>query len=79
MSVCANRCYEIGGPWITADPDCPLHGVEACHRESLLQDRISRLEDENLLLRREIAEVRAIIEDHIESVKSAGYWRNFEP
>ena len=75
MSSCANRCYEIGGPWITVDPDCPIHGVEAKD----LQDWITKLENENFLLRREIAEVREMVEDHIESVKSAEYWRNFEP
>jgi len=20
------RCYEIGGPWIDVDPNCPIHG-----------------------------------------------------
>ena len=23
------ECYEIGGPFIGADPDCPTHGIEA--------------------------------------------------
>lgn len=27
MSSC--QCYQIGGPWITSDPDCPVHGSEA--------------------------------------------------
>lgn len=26
---CANRCYEAGGPWISEDPNCPIHGTEA--------------------------------------------------
>ena len=26
---CGHRCYEIGGPWITVDPDCPIHGTDA--------------------------------------------------
>lgn len=24
---CAYRCFEIGGPWISANPDCPVHGA----------------------------------------------------
>lgn len=26
---CGRQCYVIGGPWITVDPDCPVHGTEA--------------------------------------------------
>jgi hypothetical protein len=26
---CEHRCYEMGGPWITVDPDCPIHGTDA--------------------------------------------------
>lgn len=29
MSGCDRRCYEIGGPWITFDPECPVHGNDA--------------------------------------------------
>ena len=24
--MCPWRCYEIGGPWIAENPDCPFHG-----------------------------------------------------
>jgi len=27
------QCFQIGGPFISEDPDCPLHGVEAQARE----------------------------------------------
>lgn len=27
--TCGHRCYEIGGPWITVDPECPEHGDAA--------------------------------------------------
>jgi len=20
------ECYQVGGPWIAEDPDCPIHG-----------------------------------------------------
>lgn len=23
--MCRNECYKIGGPWITFDPNCPVH------------------------------------------------------
>ena len=27
------QCYQIGGPFIAEDPDCPAHGTEAQARE----------------------------------------------
>lgn len=27
-------CYQIGGPWIAEDPDCPTHGIAAQGRRS---------------------------------------------
>ena len=27
------QCYQIGGPFISFDPDCPAHGLEAQARE----------------------------------------------
>ena len=30
---CERGCFTIGGPWITADPNCPIHGTEALRRE----------------------------------------------
>jgi hypothetical protein len=32
--TCANRCHEIGGPWVSYDPNCPVHGDEAREAES---------------------------------------------
>lgn len=23
--MCGNECYKIDGPWITYDPNCPVH------------------------------------------------------
>jgi hypothetical protein len=52
------ECYQIGGPWITFDPDCPAHGYEAQReakereeREADTSDRLSRLEDQVSKLR----------------------------
>lgn len=38
MPACPSQCYQIGGPWISSDPDCPVHGVETQAREKLLDD-----------------------------------------
>lgn len=26
---CGRECFQIDGPWIDADPECPLHGPKA--------------------------------------------------
>lgn len=44
---CASRCYEIGGPWITYDPDCPIHGNEAQERDSR-QNEADRMRDNEI-------------------------------
>ena len=48
-------CYRIDGPFISEDPDCPLHG-----RERLL-DRVEELEHQvrRLTQQLELADVRA--------------------
>lgn len=28
------ECYQIGGPFIAEDPDCPAHGTEAQRRRA---------------------------------------------
>jgi hypothetical protein len=43
--TCANRCYEIGGPFITYDPDCPEHGDDARTREAAASQALRALED----------------------------------
>jgi hypothetical protein len=59
------ECYQIGGPWITYDPDCPAHGTEARARDEQQTD--DRLESARLLaeykaevvmLRQELAELK---------------------
>jgi hypothetical protein len=59
MIDCGHECYRIGGPWITYDPSCPVHGpggslereeqAEATEAElratiSALEGRVARLE-----------------------------------
>lgn len=43
------ECYQVGGPWIAEDPDCPTHGDEARSRATKaanLEDEVERLEAE---------------------------------
>ena len=39
---CAYQCYEIGGPWIAENPDCPEHGrAGQARREEAEEERAS--------------------------------------
>jgi hypothetical protein len=48
------QCYEIGGPFIAEDPDCPAHGTEA-------QAARAEQETEMEALRAEILELRGTV------------------
>lgn len=41
------QCYQIGGPFIAEDPDCPVHGTEAqaarARQEAEESDRDARI------------------------------------
>lgn len=47
------ECYQVGGPWIEADPDCPIHGRgglwehqrEEEQRDADMETRILTLEE----------------------------------
>lgn len=36
LSDCGRGCYIIGGPLISYDPDCPLHGDAAREKDQKL-------------------------------------------
>jgi hypothetical protein len=48
-------CFQIGGPWISEDPNCPVHGIAAQKRKEdalSLRDKIQNatsLEEANAL------------------------------
>jgi len=48
------ECYQIGGPWIAEDPDCPEHGHAAVRRRNENND-CARLTIDYLLRRRDEA------------------------
>ena len=31
--TCGFECHQIGGPYITENPDCPIHGTSAQERQ----------------------------------------------
>lgn len=63
---CDRRCYEIGGPWITFDPECPVHGYDAqreaeqlAAEEAAKDERLSRLEARVESLENELRRLRS--------------------
>ena len=44
------ECYQIGGPWIAEDPDCPVHGTEAQRKERERYKLRERIEEASTLL-----------------------------
>ena len=35
-------CYQVGGPFISEDPDCPLHGSGSIGREDRIEEIVRR-------------------------------------
>lgn len=45
-------CFQIGGPWIAEDPNCPAHGKGGLQEElDDAMEEIARLREENAELR----------------------------
>jgi hypothetical protein len=41
------QCYQIGGPFIAEDPDCPAHGAGGYQDQvEVLEGRVERLEEQ---------------------------------
>ena len=38
------ECYQVGGPFIAEDPDCPVHGTDAQRRDEAHDERMAELE-----------------------------------
>lgn len=54
------QCFQIGGPFIGADPDCPAHGTEAQAEKARQQEADARDEQayQALLARLEALEAK---------------------
>lgn len=53
------QCYQIGGPFISFDPDCPAHGYAAQAEERLREEEDARVQSEMASLRAEVTAWRA--------------------
>lgn len=45
------ECYQIGGPFIAEDPECPVHGAAVVKEESRCEQELGWLHDELLAWR----------------------------
>ena len=52
---CEYRCYEVGGPWIDVDPNCPFHGYEAQRQRELAEAQKQEMEDRIIELEEQVA------------------------
>ena len=52
---CEYRCYEVGGPWIDVDPNCPFHGYEAQRQQKFAEAQQQEIEDRIINLEEQVA------------------------
>lgn len=52
------QCYQIGGPFISEDPDCLVHGADARRREREIDALVEKAQTET-----DVEKLRAIIAD----------------
>lgn len=47
MALCAHHCFEVGGPFIAENPECPTHGAEGRkaiqNREEVVREILCRV------------------------------------
>jgi hypothetical protein len=55
------QCFQIGGPFIAEDPDCPVHGRDAQRREIEIDDLRDRIREAD-----SVEELRAVMLDLIQ-------------
>lgn len=62
---CEYQCYEVGGPWIAENPDCPVHGlsaqVEENYRERTKERLYQQIREANT-----VQDLRAVLYDIVE-------------
>ena len=62
---CEYQCYEVGGPWIAENPNCPVHGTEAQREEKqrdISKDRLyQQIREANT-----VQDLRAVLYDIVE-------------
>lgn len=60
------ECNTVGGPWVTVDPECPIHGYEA---QRLERER----EKERMSTDERIAELERQVEALVVIARDSGY------
>lgn len=53
------QCYQVGGPFISEDPDCPAHGAEAQQRAASAQAALDERDDRIAALDARVAALEA--------------------
>ena len=70
---CGFQCFEIGGPWIAENPDCPIHGSDGVGGDvQNLLDEVSSLKKENIAMKNkmtEMAEKQAAMQSEISDLR----------
>lgn len=68
------ECYQIGGPFIAEDPNCPVHGKGGLQEElNDMEDRLSSLQLEVNRLREALQEAVNFMKDSEKvSIRSRG-------
>lgn len=61
------ECYQVGGPWIDYDPDCPIHGNDARRFREEAENEHYALESRVETLERQVALLREIINRLLQS------------
>jgi hypothetical protein len=44
VNDCGHPCFIIGGPFISEDPTCPVHGDNRTKNSDTIKDRLAALE-----------------------------------
>lgn len=55
------ECYQIGGPWIAEDPDCPVHGRAACQDQEEAEERERSIEQRIESLERQVKQLTSAL------------------
>jgi hypothetical protein len=52
------ECFQIGGPFIAEDPDCPIHGIRSQGRDERLAEILRRVQSGDLDIGGAVEEIR---------------------
>jgi hypothetical protein len=64
---CGYQCHEIGGPWISENPECPVHGIEA-QREEKYREQTKEQLYQQIHEAKDIEDLRLILYSMVEMI-----------